>query len=249
LSEPAMRAIFSSGSPAIFHFRPTLAKGQTSESRQFTFANPNTVLFTIQVVITGRVQVAPGAATRWEPEPPASNLTLEQITQVFTGVVPAMDRGANLAAGVTYIDIPFTGRDRVISVNGRLSSPTADTVNPLTPNIGVSSTDVDLDLYLFDSLGSLLAASESATSNESVTASIKPRKDYFYRVVGWQGAASEFRLESTQSVLALNSGNGSSAPAGDSGSSSLTSPSLLTRLRFTVNPIAKTINAQLVSGF
>jgi len=257
ISDPSVRVLNSdnggtgqAGSPAIFHFRPTLASGQTSESRQLTFANPNTQLFTIQIVITGRVQVASDAATRWEPEPPPNNLNLQQITDVFTGVVPAMDRGANLAAGVTYIDIPFTGRDRVISVSGRLSSPTADTINPLTPNIGVTSTDVDLDLYLFDSLGRLLAASESETSNESVTASIKPRKNYFYRVVGWQGAASEFRLESTQSVLALNSGSGSGAPAvsGGSGSNLLSSPATVTRLCFSINPITKTINAQLVSG-
>lgn len=257
ISEPSVRVINSdnggsgqAGSPAFFHFRPTLATGQTSESRQLTFANPNTLLFTIQVVITGRVQVAPGAATRWEPEPAPTNLSLEQITDIFTGVVPAMDRGANLAEGVTFIDIPFTGRDRVITVNGRLSSPTADSINPLTPNIGVTSTDVDLDLYLFDSLGSLLAASESATSNESVTAIIKPRKNYFYRVAGWQGAASEFRLESIQSVLTLNSGSGSgtAAAAGGSGSNSLTSPRTVTVLRFNINPITRTINAQLVSG-
>jgi hypothetical protein len=254
ISDPSVRVLNSdnggtgqAGNPATFYFRQTLTRGQTSEPRQLTFANPNTRLFTIQVVITGRVQVAPGAATRFEPELPATNLSLQQITDVFTGTIPAMDRGALLAEGVTYIDIPFTGKDRVISVNGKLSSPTADTINPITPGTPVTSADIDLDLYLYDSLGALLAASETATSNESVIATIKPRKNYFYRVVGWQGAATEFRLESIQSVLSLDTegsgGEGAAPGAGTPGGTST-----LSRLKFTINPLTETVKAELLTG-
>jgi len=258
ISDPSIRVLNAdnggtgqAGSPAAFYFRQTLLRGQTSEPRQLTFANPNTRLFTIQVVITGRVQVDPAASTRWEPEPPPTNLVLQEITDLYTGVVPAMDRGALLTEGLTYIDIPFTGRDRVISLTGKLSSPTADTVNPLTPGTPVGGLDVDLDLYLYDALGSLLAASESATSNETVVATIKPRKNYFYRVVGWQGAATEFRLESKQSVLSLEGGGSSnegvSAPAG-SGTGALSNfPAPSQFVRFTINPLTKTVNGQLVT--
>ena len=111
----------------------------------------------------------------------------------------------------------------------------------------MTSADIDLDLYLYDSLGALLAASESATSNESVIATIKPRKNYFYRVVGWQGAATEFRLESIQSVLSLDTG-GSGDEAAAPGADSLTGTSTLSRLKFTINPLTKSVNMQLLTG-
>jgi hypothetical protein len=223
-----------SGNTATFYFRPVLASGQTSEPRSLVFANPNARLFNFTAVITARVQVAPDAATRFEPEPAPNPLSLQNITDVFTGVVPAMDRGAQLMAGVTYVDIPFTGRDRALSLRGQLSSPTANTVG----------SNIDLDLYLFDSSGALLAASESATSNETVIANIKPRKNYVYRIVGWQGVATEFRLESTQTVVSLSAGGsgGSSAP---SGPTSLVGGTRTPQLNFSINPLTKTATISL----
>lgn len=250
ISDPSIRVLNAdnsgtgqSGSTATYYFHPVLAAGQTSEARRLAFANPNSRLFTFTAVITARVQVAPGDATRFEPEPAPNPLNLENITDIFTGVVPAMDRGAQVMAGVTYVDVPITGKDRAVSVTGKLSSPTADTINPLTPGAPVS-TDVDLDLYLFDSSGVLLAASETATSNETVVATIKPRKNYVYRIVGWQGAASEFRLESIQTVIALNTGGGSSAPA-SGGTDALTSGSGTQLLRFNINPLTKSASISL----
>lgn len=239
ISDPSVKVVNAdnggsgqSGNTATFYFRPVLASGQTSESRRLAFANPNSQLFTFTAMITARVQVAPDAATRWEGEPPPANLSLQNITDVYTGIVPAMDRGAQLMAGVTYVDVPITGKDRVLSVTGKLSSPTANTVG----------SNIDLDLYLYDSSGALLAASESATSNETVVANIKPKKNYFYRIVGWQGVATEYRLESIQTVLSLSGGG-----SGDGGGAGSLTGGMKTTplLNFTINPLTKSVNVSL----
>lgn len=211
-----------SGSPAAFYFRPTLATGQVSQPRHLVFNNPNTQLFTFNAAVTARVQVDPASATRYEPEPPPdlSGFERKDFTDVFTGTVPASDLGQQTAENVTYVDVPFTSRAGAFAVNGDLTS---------------SVTGVDLDLYLLDSNGNQIAASESGGTNETVAAAIEANRQYTYRVVGWAGVAQDFTLTSTQSALVPK-------PSPSSGGSGTPVVPTVTRLlQFTVNPLTQTV--------
>lgn len=106
-----------------------------------------------------------------------------------------------------------------------------------------SGLGVDLDLQLLDSAGRVLSSSTSGTPNETVSASIQPNQQYRYRVIGWAGAAQDFQIVSTQSLLVPKAGT-----SGGQGASALVSPTgaLTGLLRFAFNPVTKTITVQLV---
>jgi hypothetical protein len=219
------------GQPASFFFHPFLVSGQTSEARHFVFNDPNARLFTMDAVVTARVQVDPSQATRYqaEPAPDLSNFEQKTFTDIYTGILPASDLGLQLLAGVTYADVPFTSKEGAYAVTGKLSSPT---------------TGVDMDLELYDSAGTFVAGAATDTPNETVTAGIKPNKNYFYRVIGWAGVAQDWRLESIQSALVLKA-----TSSGGGGSGALMPPpaGTLTRLlRFTFNPMTRTVTVSLI---
>jgi hypothetical protein len=212
------------GDPATFYFRPTLPSGQTSEARHLAFDNPASQLFVFDAVLTARVQVDAGSATRYEGEDLA-NYETRLFTEVYTGLVPAMDLGSQLAGGVTYVDVPFTTREGAFALRGDLSSP-------LTGG-------VDLDFELYDASGVFITSSATETSNESLVANVKGKTGYFYRVIGWAGIAQDFRIESTQSALVLQSD-----PDGSEGGQTSTTPTSAV-LRFTVNPITRKVLVSL----
>lgn len=217
--------------PASFYFRPFLVSGQTSEPRHLVFNDPNARLFTVDAVVTARIQVNPSQATRYQPEPARdlSNFEPKTFTDLYNGILPASDLGLQLAAGVTYSDVPFTSKEGAYGVTGKLTSPT---------------TGVDMDLELYDSAGALLAAAATEAPTETVSAAIKPNKNYFYRVIGWAGVAQDWRIESIQSALVLKAGT-----SGGGGGGTLLPPpnGTLTRLlRFTFNPLTRTVSVSVV---
>ena len=214
------------GSPAIFYYRNVLATGQTSESRHLTFNDPNAQLFTVNAVVTARVQVAPSEATRYQGEPPIdlSKFDVVQFTQTFTGIVPVGDTGLQIIGGVDFVDVPFTSRDGAYAVVGDMTS----------------SLGVDLDLFLLDSSGRVLSSSTSDTAHETVSAAIQPNQQYKYRVAGWAGVASDFQIVSTQSQLVPRAG------AGAGGAGAPPPPTLTHLLRFTFNPLTGTVTVQLI---
>ncbi|HXG66285.1 MAG TPA: M36 family metallopeptidase, partial [Blastocatellia bacterium] len=217
----------SKSDPAIFFYRPVLAVGQTSDPRRLVFNNPNAQLFTFNALITARVQVQPNKATRYQPEPAPdlSKFTREQFTETFTGLVAASDTGLQLLGGVTYVDVPFTSQSFAIAVTGVMTS-----------NLGV-----DLDLQLRDGAGNVLSSSTSSSANETVSAAIQPNRNYSYRVIGWAGAAQDFRIVSTQELLVPKD-------SASAGSSSLPSPIDIVAglFRFTVNPLTGTVTVELL---
>jgi hypothetical protein len=219
------------GKPASFFFRQLLATGQTSAPRHLIFNDPNARLFTLDAVVTARVQVNTSEATRYQPEPPPdlSNYEPKTFTDLYNGILPASDLGLQVASGVTYADVPFTSRDGAFAITGKLTSPT---------------TGVDMDLILYDSAGNQLAASETEFPTETVNAPIKPNRNYFYRVVGWAGVAQDWKIESIQSALVLKAG-----PSSGGSSGAITPPptgTLTQLLRFTFNPVTRTVTVSLV---
>lgn len=214
-----------SGNPATFFFRPALVKGQTSDPRHLIFNDPNAQIFTFDAAVLARVQVDPSQATRYQPEPgiDLSKFDIQTFTEIFTGIVPASDAGLQLLRGITFVDVPFVSKDGAFAVTG----------------IMTSTTGLDLDLELRDSSDRVLSSSTGSTANETVSAAIQPNQQYKYRVIGWAGAAQDFRIESKQSLLVPKSSAG--------GGGGLTSPPLsgaAVLLRFLVDPLRGTVTLQ-----
>ncbi|HJR06317.1 MAG TPA: M36 family metallopeptidase [Pyrinomonadaceae bacterium] len=229
---------FGSGrgaSPASFYYRATLQKNQTSAARRISFNNPNTQLFTFDAVVTARVQVPAGAGTRFEAEPKfEGNFTTSTFSETFSGIVPASDTGLQLADGVTYVDVPFTSKANAVAVKGILTSPL---------------TGVDLDFELRDAAGRVLSSSGTAEATEIVTADILPNTNYIFRVIGWAGVAQDFEIASTQTLrIAQSAGASGSSTSGSTGStgSTLTTGTATRLVRFTVNPLTKSITMQVL---
>jgi hypothetical protein len=221
-------------SPASFYYRSTLVRNQTSAARRISFNNPNTQLFTFDAVVTARVQVAADVATRFEAEPKFDgNFITSSFSETFTGIVPASDTGLQLASGVTYLDVPFTSQANSVAVKGILTSPL---------------TGVDLDFELRDAAGRVLSSSGTSSATEIVTADIQPNTRYIFRVVGWAGAAQDFEIASTQ-TLRIPQTTGSATTAGTGGSTSgstLTTTTATRLVRFTVNPLTKSVSMQVL---
>ena len=226
---------FGSGrgtTPASFYYRSTLTKNQTSAARHIAFSNPNTQLFTFDAVVTARVQVPAEAATRFEAEPNFdANLVTSTFSESFSGIVPASDTGLQLASGVTYVDVPFTSKAGAVAVKGILTS---------------ALTGVDLDFELRDTAGRVLSSSGTAESTEIVTADILPNTPYIFRVIGWAGAAQDFQIASTQTLRLPPTAGATSASGGTTTGGTLTTTTASRLVRFTVNPLTKSVSMQVL---
>ncbi|HEX9919707.1 MAG TPA: hypothetical protein VGA87_11100, partial [Pyrinomonadaceae bacterium] len=220
-------------SPASFYYRSTLARNQTSAARRISFSNPNTQLFTFDAVVTARVQVPAGAGVRYEAEPKFDgNFTTSTFSESFTGIVPASDTGLQLASGVTYVDVPFTSQAHAVAVKGIMTSPL---------------TGVDLDFELRDAAGRVLSSSGTSAATEIVTADILPNTRYIFRVIGWAGAAQDFEIASTQTLRVPQTTGGATTAADTSTTGSTLTTTTATRLvRFTVNPLTRSVSMQVL---
>ncbi|HEX8190465.1 MAG TPA: M36 family metallopeptidase, partial [Pyrinomonadaceae bacterium] len=232
------------GSPAVFYYRQKLAKGQTSAARHLIFNDPQAQLFTFDALVTARVQVPPGQATRYQQPavafPDPALFDLQTISSVYTGSVLVSDGSAQSQPGITYADTPFfTTNERTYRVEAKMTSP--------------SFTAEDIDLYLLDGAGRVVAAAETASAAEQIVADVVPNRQYRYRVAGYSGVAQDFRVESKQLLAVPRNGGGGSSSAGSlsaaasPGGTSATGGYTATRLvRFTVNPLSGTVTAQLI---
>ena len=223
------------GSPASFFYKEKLLTGQTSAPRRLVFNDPNAQLFVVDAVITARVQVAPGSATRYQTEPPPNFACFENrtLSETFNGTVPGGDTGLQLIPGVTFVDVPFTSQEGAFGVVGDMTS----------------SLGIDLDLELLDSAGRVLNSSQTGSANERVAAPIEPNRNYIYRVIGWAGVAQDFNIQSTQYLL-VHQTSTAGTPGGGAGAGGGATPppgGILTSLvRFTINPITRTVTVQLL---
>ncbi len=117
---------------------------------------------------------------------PASAVGEETTT--YEGIVLAGDTGGQLAADVTYADVPFTVRVDTYGLEATLEA-TVPTVEGTYP---------DLDLVLFDPNGDELASSLSAGVPEHLEALTVGPGTYTYRVVGWLNGPTPFTVTSKQ---------------------------------------------------
>jgi len=221
------------GSAASFFYREKLTAGQTSAPRRLAFNAPNQQLFVVDAIITARVQGASGAGTRYQPEPATNFACFESRTfqETFTGIVPAMDAGLQLVPGVTFVDVPFTSQEGAFGVIGEMTS----------------TLGLDIDLELLDSAGRVLNSSLSGSANERVAAPIQPNRNYVFRVIGSAGVAQDFNIQSTQHLVVHQT---STTGTGGGGGGGIIPPppggTVISLVRFTVNPLTRTVTVQLL---
>jgi hypothetical protein len=231
-----------------FTFNQTLPLGATSNVKRFEFNNPSSQLFTFDARILGGVfggsSTVSGSQSPDGTSTPPAPVTYSIFTETKTGSLLAGDPtgtagasatwGNPLFKGITWDDIEVTTKSDAQFFEATLSSLTAP----------------DLDLELRTLSGQVLATSGNIDSNEFVSASVQPNTRYILRVLGFANGPSQFQLVCNQ-LLPNNSPNANNgtrtvggSPLGTSTGSTTTS---LTQLvRFTVNPLTRTVTAQLL---
>lgn len=222
--------------PASFVFNQTLAAGQTSAPRRFSFNNASAQMFTFDAVVTARVRGASQPANGsqgYDGDGGGRNETTpSSATDTYQGLIVVGLAGSNRVSGVDYVDVPFVAKPGAFGVQGSLDA------------VGGS---VDLDFQLLDDQGRVLATSGNVGPQEAVGASIVPGRTYVYRVVGYANGPAQFTIQSEQFIL-----NGDGSQSGASTSSGfgtplkgVSAPPTL-RVRFTVNPLTKSVSAQIL---
>jgi hypothetical protein len=107
----------------------------------------------------------------------------------------------------------------------------------------------DMDLDLLDANGNVVATSGSSTASEHIFAAVQPNSHYFLRVKGWANGPADYTLVCEQ-LLPQGSANanagtrtvgGTGLTAGSTGN-----PALTRLVRFTVNPVLKTVSISLL---
>ena len=245
ISDPTVKVINADNggdgqsNPASFIYNQSLASGTTSSPRRLRFSNPQSRMFTFSAVITARVRTTSVAATGSQPGDGtgvAPSTQQSTSTDVLTGTVVVGSAGLALVNGVDYLDIPFVAKENSFGVDGFMdTSPSSS--GPLP----------DLDLELRDAQGTVLSSSGNLGPQEFVSGMITPGETYVYRVIGYVNAATQVTISSKQ-YFPLGMGPGEGAGAG--GASTPLLPTVkgstaLRVLRFTVNPLTKTVSIKL----
>jgi hypothetical protein len=108
-----------------------------------------------------------------------------------------------------------------------------------------SLAGVDLDFELRTEDGQILAESASATSAERVSAAVQPNTTYVLRVKGWATGPCDYSIAVKQ-FLPQGSPNANDGTAGSASTTTGTTGVVSKLVRFTVNPLTKTVTAQIL---
>jgi hypothetical protein len=236
-------------SPApTFLFKQNLALGATSAARRLEFNDPGARMFTFDAEIIGNAFANSTGGTGSQASdgtpvaapPPVYSIFREELTGVITAGEPHV--GAPLTYGnpatknITWVDVEVTTKNDAKIIDATLSSATA----------------VDLDFELRTVDGTILDDSGNPDANEHVAARVKPNTKYILRVKGFTNGPSEFRIISDQYVPEGSPNAnvpGTVTPGSEAGSGGGTSsPLSLVKmvLRFTVNPLTRTVTAKII---
>lgn len=115
------------------------------------------------------------------PSVPAQIVASER--QTFNDTLPASDVGQQLVEGVTYNDYPLDLDSAVFQLRADLEFGEL-----------VDATAPDLDLYLLNPAGDVIASSANGGGPESLSARITAPGTYTLRVAGWLSAATSYQL-------------------------------------------------------
>ncbi len=235
-----------------FIYNQTLPLGATSSARRLEFNNPAAKIFSFDARVLGQVFSGSSSGVGGQDgdgtsEPPAP-VTYSVFSEEKTGTLlggdptgtsgePALTYGDPRFAGITYADIEITTKSDAIILDATLSSTTA----------------VDLDFELRTTDGQVLAKSAGATATEVVQSRVEPNTKYILRVQGFANGPAEFRIVSRQFLPegSPNENAGTITPGAEGGAgtggSALPGTGIVEQLlRFTINPLTKTVTMRLL---
>lgn len=245
ISNPSVTVRNTDANNNTFVYNQSLALGATSSAKRLEFNNPLAQLFSFDAKIYGNAFSAvslrddqqTGDGTSNPPQP----VTYSVFTETKTGTLLAGDPTATGGAGatwgnpafkgITWEDVPVTTKSDALFLDAALSSLTA----------------VDLDFDLLDANGQVLATSAGATASERVSAAVQPNTNYILRVKGFANGATTFQIVCDQ-LLPNGSPNGNGGTRtndGDSTTSGGATPPLSRLVRFTVNPLTRSVTARI----
>ena len=228
-----------------FIYNETLTLGQTSAAKRLEFNNPLAQMFSFDAKIFANAfagaTVGTGSQNSDGSSSPPAPVTHSIFTETKTGTLlagePTATGGTSATwgnptfKGITWDDVLVTTKSDALALEGQLTSATA----------------VDLDFELRTMDGKVLMRSAGATATEFVSSAVQPNTTYVFRVLGFANGPSTFQIVSNQ-LLPQGSPNenGGTRTVGGSSTVSSTTNVLIRLVRFTVNPLTRTVSARIL---
>jgi hypothetical protein len=243
ISNPSVTVRNADSGGNTFIYNQTLPLGATSNAKRLEFNDPAAQMFSFDAKITANAFVSStvgdgsqnGDGTGNPPAPVTYSIFRETKTGALVAGEPTSIGGASATwgnpafRGITWDDVEVTTKSDALILDATLSALT-----------------VDLDFELRTVDGRVLASSASATANEHVSASVQPNTRYILRVLGWASGPTTYNIISDQ-LLPNGSPNANSGNTGSGGGTTGGTTNGVTRLvRFTVNPLTRTVTPQLL---
>ena len=240
ISNPTVTVKNADANGNTFVYNQTLQLGATSNAKRLEFNDPGAQMFTFDARIYGNAFAASVGGTGSQNPDGSSNPPAPVVYSIFreekTGTLVGGDPGEvtwgdPAFQGITWQDVEITTKSDALYLDAKLSSTTAP----------------DLDFELRTPDGTIITRSAGATASERVQSAVQPNTKYILRVLGFANGPSQFTIVSDQ-LLPNNSPNANAGTtSGGGGSTGGGGPLGVIRLvRFTVNPILKTVTAKLL---
>ena len=246
ISNPSVTVRNSDTRGTTFIYNETLAIGQTSAAKRLEFNNPMAQMFSFDAKIFANAfagsTVGTGSQNPDGSSSPPAPVTYSIFTETKTGTLLAGEPTATAGTsatwgkpefkGITWDDVLVTTKADALALEGRLTSVTA----------------VDLDFELRTMGGQVLMRSAGATATEFVSSAVQPNTTYVFRVLGFANGPSTFQIVSNQLLPQGSSNeNGGTRTVGGGSSTVSATTNVLTRLvRFTVNPLTRTVSVRIL---
>ena len=245
ISNPAVTVRNADASGNTFIYNETLTLGQTSAAKRIEFNDSTAQMFSFDAKIYANAfagsTVGTGSQNPDGTSNPPAPVTYSVFTETKTGALlagePTATGGTSATwgkpefKGITWDDVLVTTKSDALALEGQLTSATA--------------VDLDFELRTLD--GQVLSRSAGATPTEFVSSAVQPNTTYVFRVLGFANGPSTFQIVSNQ-LLPQGSPNENGGTRTVGGSSTLSATTnVLTRLvRFTVNPVTKTVSFRIL---
>lgn len=240
ISNPSVTVRNADANGNTFIYNETLALGQTSAAKRIEFNDSMAQMFSFDAKISANAFAGSTVGTGSQNPDGTSNppppVTYSIFTETKTGALIAGEPTATSGTsatwgkpefkGITWDDVLVTTKSDASGLEGRLTSATA----------------VDLDFELRTMNGQVLMRSAGATATEFVSSAVQPNTTYVFRVLGFANGPSTFQIVSNQ-LLPQGSPNenGGTRTVGGSSTVSATTNVLTRLVRFTVNPLTRTV--------
>ncbi|HEX8734008.1 MAG TPA: M36 family metallopeptidase [Pyrinomonadaceae bacterium] len=246
ISNPSVTVKNADASGNTFVYNQTLPLGATSNAKRLEFNDPAAQMFSFDAKVIGNAftgsTVGTGSQNPDGTSNPPSPITYSVFRENKTGALvlgePTGIGGVSVTwgdptfKGITWDDIPVTTKSDALFLEASLSS----------------ATSVDLDFELRTQDGQLLDDSAEFTANEFVSSAVQPNTTYILRVKGFANGPTTFNIVCDQ-LLPLGSPNenaGTRTVGGSSTTSATSLPAVPNMLRFTVNPLTRSVTIKVL---